>query len=358
MRLLSLELKNFKNFEDQKFEFSSGINCIVGENGIGKTNLLDAIYYLSFGKSAMSLTESQLIKHDEPFLTVKGTYIRDEDKAEYFMAFQPGKKKSIKKNQIPIEHIREHIGDIPLVFVSPNDHMIIQGGSEEQRKFFDRSISQVDQKYLNFLLKYQRILKQRNKFLKDSKFQVDEALLEVYDDKLIEFGTYISTKRAEFIKDFQPLFLSHYKQLSDQKEKPQIIYQSHHLQPDLKAQFKKQLQRDMALSRTSIGIHLDKYLFNINGHLLKKFGSQGQQKTYLLALKLAAYQRLSFNIGTKPLLLLDDIFDKLDAGRISNLLENVGKTEGYEQIFISDAIAERIEGMKSKQFQAISIHYL
>lgn len=358
MIISTLELKNFKNFENQTFEFSPGINCVVGENGIGKTNLLDAIYYLSFGKSALSLTESQLIKHGESFLTVKGTYQCKDQNPEFFMAFQPGKKKTIKKNSNPTAHIKDHIGEIPLVFVSPNDHMIILGASEEQRKFFDRSISQTDSKYLNFLLKYQKVLKQRNKYLKSANFQIDEALLETYDDRLIEFGTYISTTRNRFVADFNPAFLAHYDQLSDQKEAPQITYQSHHLSANLKAQFKKHLQRDIALSRTSVGVHLDKYLFTIDNHLLKKFGSQGQQKTFLLALKLAEFQKLSENTGIKPLLLLDDIFDKLDPSRISNLLANVSGGKGYDQIFISDAISSRIEQMNEGSDLNLKIHYL
>ncbi len=342
MWLEKIGLLNFKNYENLNLNFSDQINCLVGENGSGKTNLLDAIYYLSLSKSAFSAEEFHNIRHGADFFSLKGEFHLQDEAYTVQFSLQRGKKKEVRNSKINYEKINEHIGLFPVVLIAPNDTDIIREGSENRRKFFDGILSQIDAAYLEALLKYNYLLKQRNSLLKQftERNYFDYDLLESYDHPLILLGNEIYEKRKLFNTHFQPIFLKHYNFLSEKKELVRIEYQSDHETADFPELFKNSIPKDRILQRTSKGIHKDDYLFEIDGFPIKKFGSQGQQKSFLIALKLAQFEVIKNTKETKPILLLDDIFDKLDDLRIKKLTQlMVDKTFG--QLFITDARPER-----------------
>ncbi len=351
MHLESIRLANFKNYESAQLEFSPQVNCFLGANGSGKTNLLDAIYYLAITKSSEQSQDQLCIKHQESFFSIKGKVSNMEKSEEVLCALEIGKKKSIRLDGIPYKKASEHVGKIPVVLIAPNDTDVIRGASDERRKFFDAILSQTDPIYLQNLISYNHALKQRNSLLKRFAEQntFDADLLEPYTLKLIELGTYIFDKRQEALEFFKPLLIKHYQNISDQGEAIDIEYHSH-FKEDIKAAYDASLQKDLALKRTNVGVHKDDFDFQMEERPIKKFGSQGQQKSFLISLKLANYDYLKEQKGLDPILLLDDIFDKLDDLRIGKLIEMVGSDQ-FGQIFITDARPERSIGF----FEELSI---
>jgi DNA replication and repair protein RecF len=344
MHLESIRLANFKNYEQAQLDFSPQVNCFLGPNGSGKTNLLDAIYYLAITKSSEQSQDQLCIKHEEAFFSVKGLFIKEERREEVLCALELGKKKTIRLDGVPYKKASEHVGKVPVVLIAPNDTDVIRGASDERRKFFDAILSQTDPIYLQHLLKYNHALKQRNSLLKRFAEQqtFDADLLESFTLALITLGTYIYEKRKEALSFFKPLLVDHYQNISDEGEAVDIHYQSQFDQ-DIKQVFAQSLQKDLVLKRTNVGIHKDDFDFLMEERPIKKFGSQGQQKSFLISLKLANYDFLKEQKGIDPILLLDDIFDKLDDQRIGKLIEMVASDQ-FGQIFITDARPERSRG--------------
>ena len=349
MHLESIGLNNFKNYESLKIDFSKEINCLVGKNGSGKTNLLDAIYYLCITKSAFNPQDNQCAFHGQDYFSLRGKIILSDRTHTLVCGLQLGKKKLIKLDEKPYKKASEHIGKFPVVLIAPNDTDVIRNGSEDRRRFFDGIISQTSQSYLNDLIQYNHVLKQRNSLLKqfaDRDF-FDAALLQQYTDQLIEIGQRIYEVRKGFTQAFRPLVQKHYALLSEESEQVDLQYESDFGQ-DIAALFKQSQKKDLILKRTNVGIHKDEFLFEMEGELIKKFGSQGQQKSYLIALKLAHFDYIFTETEIKPMLLLDDIFDKLDDFRITKLMEMVA-SDAFGQIFVTDARPERSQ----KIFEAI-----
>ncbi|NMH88594.1 DNA replication/repair protein RecF [Flavivirga algicola] len=359
MILKSLSLLNYKNFDSKSFTFNDKINCIVGNNGIGKTNVLDAIYHLSFGKSYFNPVATQNIKHDEDFFVINGDYEKEAKTEKIIISLKRGKKKVIKRNAKVYEKFSEHIGFLPLVIISPADRNLIIEGSDTRRKFIDSVISQSDKTYLNDLINYNKILAQRNALLKyfalNHTFNNDT--LEVYNDQLTDFGTRIFEKRDAFLKEFIPIFKSRYEAISNGKEIVDLKYHSDLFETDLNTLLKNIINKDKALQYTSVGIHKDDLHFNIEEHPIKKFGSQGQQKSFLIALKLAQFDFIKAQSGVNPILLLDDIFDKLDENRVAQIIKLVDD-ENFGQLFISDTHAERTEAAVKQVHQSYEIFKL
>ncbi|MEO9868949.1 DNA replication/repair protein RecF [Ekhidna sp.] len=336
MILKSLRLTNFKNHSESLFEFSDRINCILGKNGIGKTNVLDAIYYLSFTKSAIGSPDRLAVTHDTPAFTLFGTY----EKLKIALQFEKGKTKTLKIDGQEPDKLSDVVGKVPLVLVLPDDTLMIREGSEERRKFFDGALSQFDSEYLQSLLKYNKLLKQRNSLLKQQEMGFNSKLLETYDDQLIPLAKIISAKRNDLKEVFLPYLQKNYTDLHEGGEVPELNFKSH-VTEDFDQKFKSNVQKDVVMQRTLLGSHKDDFEFLLDGELIKRFGSQGQQKTFILALKLALYDFLTEKTDKKPLLLLDDIFDKLDDSRIQLLISLLLDSNRFQQIFITDARKKR-----------------
>ncbi len=356
MILKSLSLINYKNFESVNFEFDHKINCLVGNNGVGKTNILDAIYHLSFGKSYFNPITSQNIRHTSDFFVVDGHYEKNDRDEKVIVSAKRGQKKVIKRNAKVYDTFSEHIGFLPLVLISPADRDLITEGSDTRRKFIDGVISQSDTAYLTTLLKYTKIVSQRNSLLKyfNANNTFDPTQLEIYNDQLNEFGSIIYKKRAAFLETFIPIFVSRYEAISSGKEKVSLSYQSKLSETDLATLLEQNLAKDRMLQYTSVGVHKDDLSFEINGHPIKKFGSQGQQKSFLIALKLAQFDFIKNQSGVNPILLLDDIFDKLDAERVEHIIKLVDD-QNFGQLFISDTHADRTEDVVKKISQSYKI---
>lgn len=342
MHLENLSLVNFKNYDSLDISFSQDINCFVGYNGSGKTNLLDAIHYLSMTKSAFNSVDQQIIRHNQDFFVVRGAFIMGDERTNIHCSLKIGQKKTIKKNKKEYGKISEHIGLFPSVMIAPYDTDLIREGSETRRKFFDSIISQINQAYLQKLIQYNHILKQRNSLLKQfaERRYFDQDLLSSYNAPLIELGSYIFEERRVFLAQFEPVFLEHFKFISSGKELPSLIFRSALFEEDMEKLFRGSLKKDLLLQRTTTGIHKDDFEFEIDGIPVKKFGSQGQQKSFVIALKLAQFDMIKRTKGFKPLLLLDDIFDKLDELRIQKLMTMVAGNS-FGQIFVTDARSER-----------------
>lgn len=355
MHLENISLSNFKNYEQGRVEFSGGVNCFVGKNGSGKTNLLDAIYYLSFTKSAFTPQDQQCFRHEEAYFSIKGQFAQEDREYTVLCGMQTGRKKLVKLDDKPYKRASEHLGKFPVVFIAPNDTDVIRGPGEGRRKLFDVIISQTDPVYLQRLIKYNHTLKQRNSLLKQflEGACFDRTLLKQYDEQLIALGKAIYTVRKAFVEEFKPLVARHYQNLSEESEAVSLDYESH-FSGDIEALFEENLAKDRALKRTSVGIHKDDYPFLMNGRSIRKFGSQGQQKSYLIAFKLANFDYLKQHLGLKPMLLLDDIFDKLDEFRIARLMDMVA-SDAFGQIFLTDARAERTPGIFKKMNHKVKV---
>ena len=359
MQLQSLSLLNYKNFESQTFDFDSRINCFVGYNGVGKTNVLDAIYHLSYGKSYFNPVTTQNIKHGEEFFVIEGHYEKKERPEKIVVSAKKGQKKIIKRNGKAYEKFSEHIGFLPLVIISPSDRDLITEGSDTRRKFMDGVISQGDPEYLRALIAYKKVLEQRNSLLKyfvaNQTFNQDT--LDIYNMQLDEYGTIIFNKRIAFLEEFSPIFLKRYEVISDSKEQVQLIYKSQLHDEKLSTLLKENLQKDRMTQYTNYGIHKDDLLFQLDQYPIKKFGSQGQQKSFLIALKLAQFDFLKAQSNEHPILLLDDIFDKLDETRVAQIISLVDN-EDFGQLFISDTHAHRTEDVVKKVSQSYKMFAL
>jgi DNA replication and repair protein RecF len=343
MYLQQLSLLNFKNYTEAELFFKPGVNAFAGNNGAGKTNLLDAIHYLALCKSYFNPIDSQQIKQGADFFMINGTFEKDKNREVVACAVKRNQKKQFKRNKKEYQRLADHIGLFPLVMVSPYDISIIIEGSEERRKFIDNVISQTDNHYLDELITYNKTLQNRNALLKliADTGRYDAQMLEVYDEQLVASGNKIFQKRKVFMEAFTEIFNQHYRFISDDAELVELVYESQLLTDDYAVLLKKTTERDRVLERTTAGIHKDDLQFTIHGMPMKKFGSQGQQKSFLIALKLAQYTFLYRQKGYKPLLLLDDIFDKLDESRTHKLMKMVSDND-FGQVFITDTSAERM----------------
>jgi DNA replication and repair protein RecF len=342
MHLESIDLIQFKNHLKTTLQFSTQLNCLVGLNGSGKTNILDAIHYLSLTKSAVQSSDSLNIAHGQEFFAIKGKLEIGQKPLEVRCTFEAGKKKLIYQNGKALDKTSEHVGLIPLVLIAPDDTELIKGGSEGRRKFFDGLISQLDHPYLDQLIRYHHFLKQRNALLKQfaESGRRDLTLLGSYDEELIRLSMLLAERRATLLEQFAPLLKSHYAEISEGRETVSLSYETEALRPDFASYFLSLRQKDLATKNSNAGIHKDDYDFLIGEHPIRKIGSQGQQKSFIIALKLAQFQIFEEAKGEKPLLLLDDIFDKLDDERIAKLMDLVSKGT-FGQIFLTDARPER-----------------
>ncbi|MDG1573243.1 DNA replication/repair protein RecF [Robiginitalea sp. M366] len=346
MHLTHLSLLNYKNFEAADFRFDSKINCLVGPNGVGKTNVLDAIYHLAFGKSYFNPITTQNLRHGQDFFVIDGKLEKEGEEQHIVCSFKKGAKKVLKRNGKVYDRISEHIGQVPLVIVSPADRDLIIEGSETRRKFMDGVISQSDREYLRDVLDYHKVLSQRNALLKyfAANHHFDPETLGVYDLQLSGMATRIHAKRMAFMEAFQPIFAEQYQAISGGEEPVSLGYDSQLQDAPLEALLKTSLEKDRVLQYTTKGVHKDDLRMEIQGHPIKKFGSQGQQKSFLIALKFAQFQFIKEQVKGMPLLLLDDIFDKLDEHRVSHIVGLVNQ-DLFGQIFISDTHPERTEAV-------------
>ena len=348
MHLENLSILNFKNYEEANIELSSQVNCFLGNNGEGKTNILDAIHYLSFCKSYFNSVDSQNVRFEQDFFVVQGEFLKEDNIDKIYCGVKKGKKKVFKRNKKDYTRLADHIGLYPLVMITPNDISLIIDGSETRRKFIDAIISQFNREYLTKLIKYNKVVEQRNALLKqfarERRFNLET--LEIWDYQLIELGNSIFEERLAFLNDFSELFQDHYEAISGGKEKVGLSYKSQAFDGKLEYNLKNNLDKDKAVQYTSVGIHKDDIVFTIHDNPLKKFGSQGQQKSFLIALKLAQFHYLEKVKEHKPLLLLDDIFDKLDKGRVKHLMEMVANKD-FGQVFITDTSLDRVPALFS-----------
>ncbi len=342
LHIQEIRLINFKNYAEAQFAFSEKINCFVGNNGVGKTNLLDAIHYLSLTKSYFNPIDSQNIRHEQEFFMLEADVMRNGSPEHLYLGVQRGQKKVLKRNQKEYPKIAEHIGFLPVVMISPYDRDLIMEGSEVRRKFVDQLISLTDVLYLEDVMQYNKILAQRNALLKyfASNRTFDTTSLEVYDAQLASKGASIYEKRQRHLEVLRPKLLHYYEKVSGRKDAVDLQYVSHLSEGKLEVLLEQSRSRDKVVQYTTVGIHKDDLEFLLDGYPLKKVGSQGQQKTFLIALKLAQFDFLRDEMGYKPLLLLDDIFDKLDAHRVTALIGLVN-AHHFGQIFITDTHPER-----------------
>ena len=347
MILNRITILNYKNLEQVELSFSPKLNCLFGRNGMGKTNLLDALYFLSFCKSAGNPVDSQNIRHEADFFMIQGFYEEESgEPEEIYCGMKRRQKKQFKRNKKEYARLADHIGFIPLVMVSPADQELILGGSEERRRFMDVVISQSDKAYLEALMRYNKALAQRNVLLK-SDMPVDEELFTVWEEMMAQAGEVVFAKREAFIREFIPIFQDFYAYISQDYEAVTLTYESHARDTSLYEVIRQSRQRDQIMGFSLKGIHKDELVMQLGGYPLRREGSQGQNKTYLVALKLAQFDFLKRMGRTTPLLLLDDIFDKLDAHRVEQIVKLVaGKRFG--QIFISDTNREHLDAILQK----------
>jgi len=359
MYLQELKLFNFKNFAEESFEFDHKINCFVGNNGVGKTNILDAIYFLALGKSYFNHNIRQIIKFEEPAFSIIGRFNIADKNETIQVSYQIDKKKIIKRNNKIYDRLADHIGLIPLVMISPYDRDLISESGETRRKFIDKIISQADANYLSALIHYQKVLAQRNRLLKyfAANHHFDQDTLHVYNQQLHQYGSLIFNKRKLFIENFSEFLKAKYAVLSQGKELVDISYYSELEIKPLEDLLAENIQKDRILQHTSKGIHRDDFLFEINEKPIRKFGSQGQQKSFLIALRLAEFEFLKLESQQIPILLFDDIFDKLDENRVAQIVKMVND-KSFGQIFISDTHVERTENLVKNTHQSFKIFEL
>jgi DNA replication and repair protein RecF len=359
MHLKTLSLLNFKNITEAEFSFSPQVNCFLGLNGEGKTNILDGVHYLSLTKSYFNHRDNQNIKFDEPFFVVQGTFGKDDEDLNIYCGMKAGEKKTFKKNKKNYSKLADHVGLLPVVMISPNDTGLILDGSEVRRKFIDSIISQFDKEYLLKLMSYNKVFQQRNALLKQfaERGSFQEDMLEVMDMQISPLGNWIHKRRSEFLAEFIPVFNQFYGDLSNGKEEVSLVYESQLNEKGLEELLSVNRMKDRSANYTTQGIHKDDLVFTIKGHPLKKFGSQGQQKSYLIALKLATHYYTKEKKGFAPILLLDDIFDKLDDNRIDYLLGMI-KEGKLGQTFVTDTNTEKVPSILKRldiDFRAFEI---
>jgi DNA replication and repair protein RecF len=340
--LQEIILTEFKNYTLQRVLLDPALNCFVGRNGMGKTNLLDAVYFLCMGKSYFTATDRNVIREGMDFFRLEGHFVTDERTEQIVVKVQKGKRKILERNGKPYDRLSEHVGRFPVVIIAPDDTRLATEGSEERRRFLDNTICQTDADYLEALIVYNRVLKQRNGYLKQAAElgRFDTALLGIYDEQLLEPAQQIFEARKRFMESFQPVFSSYYQTLSKGAEPVAIGYRSQLASQTLSEMLQERQEKDRILQRTTGGIHRDDLIFEVHGRSLKQFASQGQLKTYVLALKLAQYDWIRDDRNQDPILLLDDIFDKLDLQRVEQLVRLLGDHQ-FGQVMITDTDAER-----------------
>lgn len=342
MYLKRLSLLNFKNIAQADLAFGEGINCFTGDNGAGKTNVLDAVYILSLSKSMAAMTDGQCVHHGENFYVVEGEYSSSDERREQIVcSFMRGSGKTLKRNGKVYDRMSDHVGLIPIVIVVPSDTMLISDAADERRRYLNSFISQFDRPYLDALMRYNSVLAERNKFLKMSS---DEAMLKVYDAQLVNHGEKIHARRKEIVERLQPIVTQYYNALSPDGEDVELRYRSELNDAPFAEILERARQKDVINEFTGSGIHRDDILFSIGDMPLRRFGSQGQQKSFLIALKLAQYSLISEICGERPILLLDDVCDKLDEHRVERLARLVSG-EGFGQIFITDCNEQRLRSL-------------
>ncbi len=349
MYLKSVSLINFKNYAQAEFELTPGINCFVGKNGSGKTNVLDAVHYLSMCKSYLNPVDRQNIRFNEQFFVVQGIWNDAEKETEIYCGVKAGAKKIFKKNKTEYEKLADHIGSFPSVIISPYDRDLIAEGSEVRRRWMDGIISQFDRNYLDFLVRYSKIIDQRNALLKhfyENGFFERESI-EVWDLQLIQAGNQIHARRQAFLEEFIPVFQSYYQFIGEASEEVKLEYKSALNDVTFAELLELNRRKDSQSQYTTGGTHKDDLLFTIKGHPVKKFGSQGQQKSFLIALRLAQFDWLKKHLHKKPVLMLDDIFDKLDHQRVEKLMSLVSD-HVFGQVLVTDTEADRIHTVFSK----------
>lgn len=345
MYLKKLVLINFKNIAQAEITLSERLNCFVGDNGAGKTNVLDAVYYLSMSKSALSMTDGQSVRHGEDFFVVEGTYAGDSGLSDTVnCSFLRRSGKVLKLNGKEYDRMADHVGRFPVVMVSPQDSVLITDAAEERRRYLNAFLSQLDRDYLASLMRYNAVLAERNRFLKSSS---DEQMLQIYDMQLADHAARIYERRRDIIERMRPLVAEFYRQLSDDREQVEIEYRSELASASMGELLLASRERDIVNGFTTSGVHRDDMSLRIGGYPLRKYGSQGQQKSFLMSLKLAQYRILAEVCGERPLLLLDDLFDKLDTSRVENLLTLVAGDD-FGQIFITDCNRSRLETILSR----------
>lgn len=345
MYLTNLKVTNFKSYTELDVDFCPNVNCLVGNNGVGKTNLLDAVYYLSFCKSCFNSIDMQNIRRDEDFFAIHGRYGMEGETVPVSCVCRKGQPKQMKWNGKLCKTLGEHIGRVPLVIVSPHDQGIIQGGSEARRKFIDGVIAQTDRVFLNHLLQYNRALEQRNKLLRQfyEDRNWDEGSIGVWDEQLVRHGEVLRGARQQFLEGFTPLFDEYYEWITDGSERGVVTYVAEREVP-LAQQLAEARQRDRYAQYTTVGPHRDDVELTVGDMPVKRYGSQGQQKTFVLAMKLAQFEYIFRSSGMKPILLLDDVFDKLDMVRVTQLVELVG-SDRFGQVFLTDTQPGRVRGV-------------
>ena len=357
MKIAKIKLVNFKNYEQLDLTIESNVNLFYGNNGSGKTNLLDCINYISLAKSYFSLTDRQLITHDKEFLRVEALLQNDDDtKASMVIKYKSGQSKEIEFKKQKLKASSEVVGLIPLVFIAPNDISLVNDGSKDRRQFVDRILSQADGMYLQQLIQYNRILTQKNAHLK-GEIRIDHLLLESYNDRLIELCKSISHYRREFMLSFYPILQSYYATISSDKELIGLEYKTQIELNHVEDSFKRLYSHEIQAKRSLIGIHKDDFEFLINGFELKKFGSQGQIKSFLYALRIAEFIFLKEKLNKKPILILDDFFEKLDQTRLAQLVSLINNGT-FDQIFLSDTELERSQEIFNKNEIAFSAYHI
>ncbi len=354
MILEKLSLINYKNIQTATLELSPKINCLIGQNGVGKTNVLDAIYFLSFCHSAVNPNDSQVITHGQEFFMLEGTY---SDDLYISCGMKRGTKKHFKRNKKEYKRLSEHIGLIPLVMVSPSDTMLIEGGSEERRKLMDVVISQYDHGYIESMNRYNKALLQRNTMLKMEE-EPDADVIALWEEQMAVEGERIYQRRDAFVRELTPVFQRYYEQISGNKEQVAIEYVSHCQRGPLLEVIQRDRAKDRIMGYSLHGTHRDDLTFTLGGHPLKREGSQGQLKTFVISLKLAQFDFLRrTNNRTTPLLLLDDIFDKLDANRVEQIVKLVAGDE-FGQIFITDTNRDHLDQILSRSSHDYQIFHV
>ena len=352
MILKKLSILNYKNIREATLELSPKMNCFIGQNGVGKTNVLDAVYYLSFCRSATNPIDSMVICHDEPFCVIEGEYederLKTEDETlSISVGMKRGQKKHFKRNKKEYKRLSEHIGLIPLVVVAPSDTLLIEGSSEERRHLMDVVISQYDRSYIDALTRYNNAHQQRNTLLKMEDQTPDPMLMDLWEEQMAEAGELIFAKRRAFIEELMPMFQEYYQQISEGREQVGLQYVSHCQRGPLLEVIRRDRAKDLAVGYSLHGVHRDDLVFTLGGHPMRREGSQGQNKTYVIALKLAQFEFLKRTASnTTPLLLLDDIFDKLDSSRVEQIVRLVS-SDNFGQIFITDTNRDHLDQILS-----------
>lgn len=344
--LEKIVISDFRNIELQELEFSPNVNCISGNNGEGKTNLIDSIYYMSMTKSAFASSDKYILRHGSEEFALAGTYAMENGtRSRFSMKMTSKGEKKVKRDDKPYQKISEHIGLLPVVMVSPADVSMVSESGEERRRFVNAVLSQMSREYMSNMQQYNRLLLQRNKMLKD--MVPDRSLLEVVDMRLSAIAEPIHKARKQFVQDLKPIVAEYYKALSGDSEQVDIFYETELDNAPLEQLLAQSYEKDRIMKHTTEGIHRDDFIFTMNGQPIRRYGSQGQQKSFLVSLKFAQYEIMKRNYGFAPILLLDDVFDKLDMGRISNLLQMVASKD-FGQIFITDSNKVRMAGIVDK----------